>query len=63
MKLQGAEDQYIEQFACTGFTRYEIWTDFQDFLTNFTYFHKTQCAGGKFKVLTLCRVNDMASKI
>ena len=26
-------------------------------------FVKNKCAGGKFKVLTLCRVNGMANKI
>ena len=39
VKLQGAEDQYIEKFASTiDFTGHEVWTDFRDFLSNFTYF-------------------------
>ena len=33
------------------------------FLSNFTYFLKNQGAGGKFTVLAVCRVNDMANKI
>ena len=41
----------------------KVWTDFQDFWTNFTHFRKNQGAGGKFKVLTLWWENGMANKI
>ena len=49
------------KLAALGFTRREVWADFQDFWSNLTYFCKNHGEFVKYNVLEMCRVNDMAN--
>ena len=56
----GKSFQSAWKLAAIGFTRHEVWADFWSHLT---YFCKNHGEFGKYNVLAMCRVNNMANKI
>ena len=61
--LSWGNRQKAWKLAAIGFTRREVWADFRDFWSNLIYFCKNHSEFGKYSVLSMCRVNDMANKI